>query len=392
MATTSNLGITLVEQSQAQKEVTINQALVTLDTMIGNAVMDKDLSAPPSSPAVGASYIVAASPTGAWSGKQNQIAYFDQIWRFIVPQSGMRIWVRDESADYRFNGTAWVVVSSGGGGGGGIPLLCHGRLTLTSDVPVTIADVNGASAVYFTPYKGNQITLYSAGAWSVLSFSEVSISLASGYTAGKCYDVFAYNNSGSLALETVVWTNDTTRATALATQSGVWVKSGDATRRYLGTFFASSNTTTDDAVSLRLLYNAYNQEKRILRCQMPTASWIYNATTVRASNANTTFGEGRLGFIIGETQMMDADLSQMVDNGASAFGNSFIGFDSTTTSASNISIAGNVNTRFGNTSKAQLSPVAGFHYLQSLESCNLAATTTFYGSTTYHMLSSSIMA
>ena len=36
MTTTTNLGIPLIEQSQAQKEVTINQALNVFDAMIGN--------------------------------------------------------------------------------------------------------------------------------------------------------------------------------------------------------------------------------------------------------------------------------------------------------------------------------------------------------------------
>ncbi len=117
MAITPNLGITLVEQSQAQKEVTINQALSTLDAITSYVVVDKDLATPPISPATGALYIVAASPTGAWVGKATQLAYFDQVWRFITPQDGIRVWVRDESADYRFNGTSWVIVASGGGSG-----------------------------------------------------------------------------------------------------------------------------------------------------------------------------------------------------------------------------------------------------------------------------------
>lgn len=115
MATTPNLGITLVEQSQAQKEVTINQAFSVLDAFVGRAVVDKDLATPPASPVPSTLYIVAASPTDAWAGKATHLAYFDQVWRFIAPQSGMRLWVQDESLDYRFNGTAWVAITAGSG-------------------------------------------------------------------------------------------------------------------------------------------------------------------------------------------------------------------------------------------------------------------------------------
>ena len=73
MTTTTNLGIPLIDQSQAQKEVTINQALNVFDAMIGNTAISRSVAAPPISPATGDVYIVAASPTGAWAGKNNKI-------------------------------------------------------------------------------------------------------------------------------------------------------------------------------------------------------------------------------------------------------------------------------------------------------------------------------
>lgn len=112
MTNTSNLALTLLDASQAQKEVTINEALVCLDAMVSGAVIDKDLSAPPASPTAGMVYIVAASPTGAWAGQANKVAYFEQVWRFIAPATGMRIWVRDESQYYTWDGTAWIAASS----------------------------------------------------------------------------------------------------------------------------------------------------------------------------------------------------------------------------------------------------------------------------------------
>ncbi|NBO19260.1 MAG: DUF2793 domain-containing protein, partial [Proteobacteria bacterium] len=88
MATTPNLGLTLVEQAQAQKEVTVNQALMRIDALINNGAISRTVSTPPGSPVAGDLYIVGASPSGAWAGKALQIAYFDQIWRFVVPRTG----------------------------------------------------------------------------------------------------------------------------------------------------------------------------------------------------------------------------------------------------------------------------------------------------------------
>jgi hypothetical protein len=108
MTTTDHLGITLVEQSQSQKEVTVNTALAMLDAMLNTGIVDKDLTAPPGSPVSGNLYIVASGATGAWAGKDNQVAWYNGAWKFIVPAEGLTFWVRDEDKLYSWNGTAWV--------------------------------------------------------------------------------------------------------------------------------------------------------------------------------------------------------------------------------------------------------------------------------------------
>ena len=109
MTITAHLGITLLEAAQAQKEMTVNEALARIDAVLNGGAIDKDLASPPGSPAAGDVYIVAASPTGDWAGKAGQVAYFDQIWRFIVPREGLMLWVADEDAHYVYSGSAWAV-------------------------------------------------------------------------------------------------------------------------------------------------------------------------------------------------------------------------------------------------------------------------------------------
>jgi hypothetical protein len=91
-----------------------------------------------------------------------------------------------------------------------------GRLTLTTGLPVTTADVTGASAttLYYAPYGGcNQIDLFDGTTWARNAFAQISIAVPA--TTSQMYDVFAYDNAGVVALELTAWTNDTTRATAL---------------------------------------------------------------------------------------------------------------------------------------------------------------------------------
>ncbi len=109
MAVTSHVGLTLVEQAQAQKEVTVNEALKRLDALLNGGALDKDLATPPGSPAEGDVYIVAASATDDWAGEEDAIAYFDQVWRFITPREGMALWVADEDQTYVYDGSGWSV-------------------------------------------------------------------------------------------------------------------------------------------------------------------------------------------------------------------------------------------------------------------------------------------
>jgi hypothetical protein len=109
MATTSHLGIALVEQAQAQKEITINQAFSRIDALLNTGAKSRAIATPPALPANGDLYIVASSPTGDWVGQAEKITYFDEIWRFITPIEGMTLWVNDEDLLYSYNGSAWVL-------------------------------------------------------------------------------------------------------------------------------------------------------------------------------------------------------------------------------------------------------------------------------------------
>lgn len=109
MDTTPNLLLPYIMPAQAQKHVTHNEALRSLDALVQLSVADRDLAAPPASPAEGARYIVAASATGAWSGHKDHIAaYQDGAWQFLAPNEGWLVWVCDEDVLVVWNAAAWV--------------------------------------------------------------------------------------------------------------------------------------------------------------------------------------------------------------------------------------------------------------------------------------------
>lgn len=108
MENTTNLKMPLLVSNQSQKEITHNEALVIIDNILQNGVIDKDLTTPPSSPNTNDIYIVGASATGAWSGKDKQLAFYDNGWRFIEAREGFTFWVNDENKLYSFDGSNWI--------------------------------------------------------------------------------------------------------------------------------------------------------------------------------------------------------------------------------------------------------------------------------------------
>jgi hypothetical protein len=153
---------------------------------------------------------------------------------------------------------AYVDANAGGGGGGGSNSTNDFRLTLSTNDPVPDADVTAATTVYLTPYKGNGISLYDGSSeWSVFTSAQVSIAVPA--TTDTMYDVFAYDVSGTLTLEAVAWTNDTTRATAIVKQDGVWVKSGTPARRLVGCFRTTGTSgQCESSLKTRFIANVDN--------------------------------------------------------------------------------------------------------------------------------------
>jgi hypothetical protein len=182
------------------------------------------------------------------------------------------------------NGTTWSSsASSSGSEYSGAAV--SGRLTLTSGTAVTTADVTGAATLYWTPHNGAVIDLYTGSAWTQVTFAEMSVALSGG-TASRPHDVFLDYNGGSPALVILAWTNDTTRATSLATQNSILVKTGDTQQRYLGTVWVDSSNQCADSFAKRHCWNYNNRVMRPMIVLDATNSWVYTTATWRQAGAN----------------------------------------------------------------------------------------------------------
>lgn len=266
-------------------------------------------------------------------------------------------------------------------GGIGFPVVQELRLTLTTALPVTTADVTAAGTIYLTPYTGSHISLYDGAQWITYSTAEISLALTA--TSGKPYDVWCYSNAGTPTLETTVWTNDTTRATALAYQNGVLVKSGTATRRYVGSFYASGANITEDSYAKRYVWNYYNRVLRPMRVVDTTNSWTYTVAAFQQARATAT---NQLDFMLGVAEdVVQAEVHTIAANGAGSgvFFTNGIGLDSTTVDSSTIRVNPSINngatTAQSNHAVYDGIPPAGRHTLVWLEYSVATNTTTWYG-------------
>jgi len=257
---------------------------------------------------------------------------------------------------------------------------CNGRLTLTTAVPVTTTDVTAATTLYWAPYTGNHISLYSGSAWVLFTQAELSIAVPA--TTNQMYDAFVDYNAGTPALTATAWTNDTTRATALTTQDGVLVLTGSTGKRYVGSFRTTgSSGQTEDSLAKRYVWNYYNRVSRVMRVVEATDSWTYTTDTWRQVQAAAG---NQLDAVVGVVDdLVEIYATALATNSTGEIrGMVAIGHSSTTAFATGCQMGSQpissvalvtVNSRL------ITFPTLGYQYFSWLERGGMTGTTTWYG-------------
>jgi hypothetical protein len=114
MSTTTYLDLPLLAAAQAQKHVTVNEALLTLDAYLGAAVSGRGRVTPPGAPVVGEAWYLRDVPAleTAWEGEQGKIAVAVDAtglnWRFLPPVTGQIMTVADEGLLLAWDGSRWL--------------------------------------------------------------------------------------------------------------------------------------------------------------------------------------------------------------------------------------------------------------------------------------------
>jgi hypothetical protein len=267
------------------------------------------------------------------------------------------------------------------------------KVNLTASITATIVPVGVQSTTLrFALHNGNRVRVYDGTRWIVKTFSELSLALT--LTSGSNYDVFLDDDAATLSV--VVWTSDTVRATALTTQDGVYVKSGDTTKLYLGTIRAANTNTACHRFAGGVGYanpaqffvwNAYNRVACDAFVYENTSTWTYNTQSFRSLDNSTNNAVGMVrGLDVEPAKLLcHMGAQSTIISGGYGLG---IGLDSTTAAAQQKHMNALISEPVAPASGGVLAafadyfgrPGLGYHYLQLLELGNSSGTTTFYGS------------
>lgn len=100
-------------EGQAVPETTVNEQIRRTEAGACHFPITDRVTAPPGSCSDGANYLIIATATGAFAGKENQIATAVGAnaasgWYYHTPTEGFTAYVQDENKLYLYDGSAWA--------------------------------------------------------------------------------------------------------------------------------------------------------------------------------------------------------------------------------------------------------------------------------------------
>lgn len=199
---------------------------------------------------------------------------------------------------------------------------------LSTNVSDPIDAVNTGN-LYLHRWNGQYVSLWDGSKWTAVSVPATPLEYdlaASGLSLDTSYDAFLYLNGGAIDWHFEEWSTDSSRSPNfdIEEQDGVWVLTGDKTRKYVGTF--RTRTITNPQIAMtnnkRVLWNAYNR--------VPVVSTFRDfgpATVTHAASggwerlsAVSGVGDWELDIIAGGTarEYIEMDLALTIENAALA--------------------------------------------------------------------------
>jgi len=269
---------------------------------------------------------------------------------------------------------------------------------LQTATPVMITTQAAKTTIYYTPYTGMLVPIYSGTVFTMTSIgAELSQTTTdttkspAAVAANSLYDLFVWSDTGGTMRCTrgPAWTSATARSagTALVMVGGILLNSvsitnGPAASRgtYVGTVRSNASSQIDwtygtvaagGGAGVFGVWNAYNRRLVISQSNNSADTWSYASTTVRAANASTTF---RHSFVCGLAEdAFEADYCAM----AETTGEVGIGYDVTNAFSGRQGVSYAASNAPVTVTGAYATTALGFHFFQACEASE--GTSNFYG-------------
>lgn len=265
-----------------------------------------------------------------------------------------------------------------------------GRLTLTSGVPVTTADVTGAATLFYTEHEHAFLPLFDGRRFAPTELPyrtgttsrELALSLA-GVSSGSLYDVFAKIDSGRARLFLgPTWSSTTARAAAIARLLGRWTLAADPRALYLGTVYGSGAGTVDDAHGSRFVWNACNRVRRGSATKETTDSWATSGTNSTWAAVNGGAAVWKHSYVLGLDECLLEAIATVVMAPAAGpiYPSLAVALDGTTPDRSQSNFA-----YYADGSSSPVTaffsayPGIGLHYAQAVETTSTVGAASSYG-------------
>lgn len=102
------LGLPFIQPNQAQKHVTHNEAIATLDAVIQLSIDAFDIVSVPTELEEGSVYALANSPVGEFALYGDHLAAWTGFgWVFVAPKTGWRAWSKADATLMYWTGSSW---------------------------------------------------------------------------------------------------------------------------------------------------------------------------------------------------------------------------------------------------------------------------------------------
>jgi len=313
MTTSADLGIYYLAGQQAQPEIIHNSALNQFQVLL-SGVISVGLNTPPGSPAQGDTYILGASPTGAWSGRANCLAgYFGTGWVFVpgnnsagtpiamgVRQEGLRAWSKADDKTYVWSGSAWAAAAASQSGVASKLASGDYYLTQPHAGDWISSSLSTATSFFGLAYLDADITI------SALSIAVVTAAASSSVDVGL-YQFLGCGKPGvclasGTATTTTTGVKDITLGSPLALTAGVYFIMTHANNNSVAIASAAASATGGDRDTTLLLSNGFAQLAQsteggnysIPDASLPGGAYTVgmNLTGLTISTANATASAG----------------------------------------------------------------------------------------------------